>query len=201
MEERVYHGSIRAEDLAHALLDEWDRGDTIAQAFGAEDQVIVQIGQREAGWLSDEPRQALTLAITPLSDGVQVMMGQQRWYKDQGVQIFAGGLLGFFPFFFAFPLGGLFGDGGEIDRGLPGQIWQSIERYTAGAGAATGKTQRLPTVNCIECGVANPQGAQTCSACGAALAERSRCPQCSHTNPPGALFCNRCGTQLRAATA
>lgn len=201
MDERVYHGSIRPEDLAQALLDEWDRDDTVAQAFGEQGQVIVQIGQRRAGLFSDEPRQALTVAIEPTSDGVHVMMGQQQWLKDGGVQFIGGGLIGFFPFFFAFPLGQLFGGQDEIDGRLPGRIWQSIERYAAQAGAATGKTQRLPTVACPECGVTNPQGAEQCSACGTNLSAVPTCPNCGYTNPTGANYCNRCGTQIGAAVS
>ena len=196
MEQRVYHGAIAPEGLAQALLDEWDRDTTIAQAFGAEDYVVVQIGQREAGWLSDEPRHALTLTIEPIADGAQVSMGQQQWYKEHNVQIFAGGLFGLLPFFFAFPLGQFFGDEGAIPHTLPGRVWQSIDRYASGSGAATGKTQRLTTIACPECGVANPQGAERCSACGSQLNVRPACPNCGHANPPGANFCNRCGLNL-----
>ncbi|HEX6287758.1 MAG TPA: zinc ribbon domain-containing protein [Herpetosiphonaceae bacterium] len=197
MEQRVYHGEVRPEGLAQALLDEWDREPTIAQAFGAEDYVVVQIGQRDAGWFDDEPRQALTLTIEPLTDGVQVTMGQQKWYKEQNVQIFVGGLVGLLPFFFGFPLGQFFGGDGDIPQTLPGRVWQSIDRYASSFGAATGKTQRLPTVACAECGVANPQGAERCSACGARLDAAPTCPKCGYSNPPGANFCNRCGLNLR----
>lgn len=195
MEQRVYHGQIRPEGMAQALLDEWDQGDTIAQAFGEQDRVIVQIGQREAGWFGDEPKQALTLDIETLNDGVQVTMGQQQWYKNGGGGLMIGGLIGFLPFFFTFPLGSLFG-GDNIDDRLPGRIWQSLDRYTSQFGAATGKTQRLPTVVCPECGVTNPMGAQQCSACGTQLGAPNACPNCGYTNPVGANFCNRCGTQL-----
>lgn len=206
MEQRVYEGSVSPQELAQALINEWDRDDTVAQGFGDGDRLIVQIGQREAGWFSDEPRQAITLDIEAVANGLQVTMGQQQWYKDDGVQILAGGLIGFFPFFFTFPLGQMFGD--DIDQRLPARIWQSVERNVASVGApsvpgtpvapVTGKTQRLSTVSCPECGVANPQGATRCSACGAQLDGPMACPQCSHTNPPGARFCNRCGTQMRA---
>jgi ribosomal protein L40E len=215
MEQRTYYGSIRPDELAEALLQEWDAGDTIAQAFGEEGRVIVQIGQREGGFFSDEPHQALTLDIESIQDGIQVTMGQQQWFKGGGGGIMVGGLVGFFPFFFTFPLGQLFGGQQQIDRTLPGQIWQSVERYvgsitgsatTAAApigattGPATGKTQRLATVPCPECGVANPMGAQRCSACGANLAIDAHCPQCGHMNPPGANFCNRCGFKLNPAS-
>ena len=203
MEQRVYEGPIDPEGLAQALLDDWDRDDTIAQAFGEQGRFIVQIGQREGGWFGDEPHQAITLDIQRIDDGVQVTMGQQQWIKDTGVQIFTGGLIGFFPFFFAFPLGQFLGGGGDIDQSLPGRIWQTVDRYAGsfGTGPATGKTERLATVPCPECGVANPQGAQRCSACGAHLDVSPACPQCGHVNPPGANFCNRCGSSLRQAAA
>ncbi len=199
MEQRVYHGAIQPEGLAQALLDEWDRDATIAQAFGEADRVVVQIGQREGGWFGDEPHQALTLDIESIGDGVQVTMGQQQWYRDTGVQIFTGGLIGFFPFFFTFPLGQLFGGQGNIDQSLPGQVWQTIDRYAQQYGAATGKTQRLISIPCPECGVANPEGALKCSACGSDLTVVPSCPRCGHANPAGANFCNRCGEPLRAA--
>ncbi len=200
MEQRVYEGQIDPHGLADALVNEWDRDDTVAQALDADTQVIVQIGQREGGWFSDEPHQAITLSIEPTSSGVQVTMGQQQWYKQNDVKIMAGGLIGFFPFFFTFPLGNFFGSSDEIDRSLPGQIWQSVEQYAArfGTGAATGRTQRLPTIACYSCGVANPLNAERCSACGADLTRVPNCPNCGHLNPAGANFCNRCGTSLGA---
>ena len=196
MEQRTFQGRLAPEDIAQALLDEWDQGATIAQAFGEPERVIVQIGQREAGWFGDEPRQAITLDLQAVDDGVAVVMGQQQWYRDGGT-IMVGGLIGFLPFFFTFPLGRLFG-GDDIDASLPGRIWHTIEHYTAQFGAATGKTQRLVSLSCPACGVANPQGAAHCSACGTALAAPSRCAQCGHDNPVGAQFCNRCGAALTA---
>lgn len=201
MEQRVYEGQIDPQGLADTLLDEWDRNDTVAQAFDVPPQVIVQIGQREGGLFNDEPHQAITLSIEPTGTGVQVTMGQQQWYKQNGGKIMVGGLIGFFPFFFTFPLGKLFGGGDdEIDGSLPGQIWQSVEQYAArfGTAATTGRTQRLPTVTCYSCGVANPLNAERCSACGADLRRVPHCPNCGHQNPVGARFCNHCGTPLGA---
>lgn len=197
MEQRTYHGAIQPERLAEALLNEWNCGDTIAQAFGEGGRIVVQIGQRETGWLSDEPHQAITLALDTLDNGLQVTMGQQQWYKESG-GVMVGGLIGFLPFFFTFPLGNLFGGTTPLDERLPNRIWHSIDRYVAELGAATGKTQRLPTVACPECGVANPQGAERCSACGATIPDQVLCQRCGHLNPPYANFCNRCGAQVAA---
>ncbi|MCU0492128.1 MAG: zinc ribbon domain-containing protein [Chloroflexaceae bacterium] len=195
MDQRIYHGTINPEQLAQHLLDTWDRDETIAQALEAEGGLVVQIGQREGGWFNDEPRQAITVGIEQLADGLRVGMGQQQWYKAGG-QIMVGGLIGFFPFFFAWPLGNLFrGGDDEIDGSLPGRIWQTIEQFTSQYGAATGPTRRLTTVECPACGVANPQDAAYCSACGTALQPQA-CPNCGRTNPPGASFCMHCGTAL-----
>lgn len=197
MEQRTYHGQITPESLAQALLDQWDRDETVAQALETEGGIIVQIGQRGEGWFEEEPRNALTVGIEQLEDGVRVAMGQQQWYKAGG-QLMVGGLIGFFPFFFTWPLGNLFrGDDPPPDRDLPGQIWQTIEQNAGQAGAATGPTRRLATVVCPACGVANPEGAGHCSACGQSL-DATACPQCGATNPQGANFCIRCGTNLRS---
>lgn len=197
MEQRMYQGQIDPNDLAQALLDEWDRGDTIAQALQGDREIIVQIGQREGGWLGDEPRQALTIGLEPTGDGLRVTMGQQQWYKEQQIQIFGGGLIGFFPFFFAWPLGDIFGGGSDqVDQSLPGQVWRFIEQYTSTRGAATGATHRLAMHPCPNCGVANPQGAERCSACGASLTGPTACPRCHQLNPASANFCLNCGTPL-----
>lgn len=197
MEQRTFGGPIDAGGLAQALVDEWDRGETIAQALEADDSIIVQIGQREGGWFSDEPRQALTLGIERLRDGVRVVMGQQQWHK-QGGQIMVGGLIGIFPFFFTWPPPRLFGGDEPIDEAMPARIWQSVERYAGQYGAATGPTRRLATVACPSCGVANPEGAARCSACGSDL-RAAACPSCGFSNPPGANFCINCGAGLSSS--
>lgn len=171
MEQRVYPGAIDPNELAQHLLDTWDQGDTIAQALEGDEGMIVQVGQRSAGLFSDEPQSALTLALEPVSEGLRVTLGEQQWYRDGGGKIMVGGLIGFFPFFFTWPLGG--GHDEPVDPQLTGQVWVSVERYAqrygaapsqppqqpaaaTGAttrlpqqpGAATGATTRLPGVHC-----------------------------------------------------
>ena len=196
MEQRNYSGRVSPRGLAQALLDEWDQGETIAQAFETDVGYVVQIGQRDGGWFGEEPRQALTLSLEPHSDGLQVTMGQQQWQKQSG-QIVVGGLIGIFPFFFTWPPGGIFrGPDEPIDSALPARVWRSVEAFAGGQGAVTGPTRRLTSVPCPACGVANPQGAPRCSACGSDL-RASDCPSCGGSNPAGANFCVNCGNQLR----
>ncbi|MFN2612772.1 MAG: AAA family ATPase [Solirubrobacterales bacterium] len=49
---------------------------------------------------------------------------------------------------------------------------------------------------CPTCAAANPERAQFCMSCGAAL--WARCPSCEAESPPGAKFCIECGTGIEA---
>lgn len=207
MEQRIYRGRIEPNELAQHLLDTWDQGDTMAQAFEDDDGIIVQIGQRSGGFFSDEPRAALTLALEPLPDGLRVTLGEQQWYRDGGGRIMVGGLIGFIPFFFTWPLGG--SHSAPVEPQLIEQVWASIEEYTRNAGAmtdetrrlsqqpgaATGPTIRLSTVSCPSCGTNNPAEAERCRECGMFLKARD-CPECGVSNPVTANFCMRCGSSL-----
>jgi ribosomal protein L40E len=205
MEQRIYRGNIEPNGLAQHLLDTWDQGDTVAQALEGDEGIIVQIGQRTGGFFSDEPHNALTLALEPVEDGLRVTMGEQQWYRDGGGQIMVGGLIGFFPFFFTWPLSG--GRDEPVDSQLAAQVWDSIERYTGQYGAWTGETTRLPSVSatgettrlsgvrCPTCSTDNPPGTERCRECGTFLQARD-CPQCGVSNPATANFCMRCGSKL-----
>jgi ribosomal protein L40E len=207
MEQRLYHGSIDPNALAQHVLDTWDQGDTVAQALEGEEGIIVQVGQRTGGFFNDEPANALTLALEPIANGIRVTMGEQQWYRNQGGRIMIGGLVGFLPFFFTWPLGG--GRDEPIDSQLWGEVWESIESYTrqyaASTGeirqfpqrssAVTGETTRLQRGSCPSCGTENPAGVERCRECGTFLRARD-CPQCGVSNPAMANFCMRCGTSL-----
>jgi ribosomal protein L40E len=209
MEQRIYRGSIDPNALAQHLLDTWDQGDTLAQALEGDEGIIVQVGYRTDGFFNDEPQNALTLALEPLTDGVRVTLGEQQWYREQGGQIMVGGLIGFFPFFFTWPLGG--GHDEPIDPQLAMQVWESVESYTRQSGATTGETRQLPQrasaatgettrlygVSCPSCGTDNTPGAERCRECGTFLQARD-CPQCGVSNPATANFCMRCGSNLNS---
>ena len=209
MEQRIYRGIIDPNELAQHLLDTWDQSDTLAQALQGDEGIIVQVGQRTSGFFSDEPHNALTLALEPVSEGLRVTLGEQQWYRDGG-QFMVGGLIGFFPFFFTWPLGG--GSDEAINPQLTSQVWESVERYTQQYGAATGATTRLPQpsgvatgatmrlpgIHCPSCGTENLPGAERCRECGTYLQARA-CPQCGVSNPATANFCMRCGNSLTSA--
>lgn len=221
MEQRIYQGAIRVNGLAQHLLDTWNQGDTLAQALESDEGIIVQVGQRSGGFFGDEPKHALTLALEPVRDDLRVSLGEQQWYRDSGGQIMVGGLIGFLPFFFTWPLGG--GRDVPVDPELISQVWASVERYVQQSGAATGATRRLPRqadavtgattrlpeavaaatgattrlsdLHCPSCGTENGPEAERCGECGTYLQARD-CPQCGVSNPATANFCMRCGNDL-----
>jgi hypothetical protein len=104
--------------------------------------LIVQVGQRTGGLFNDEPHNALTLALEPVANGIRVTMGEQQWYRDQGGRIMIGGLIGFLPFFFTWPLGS--GRDEPVDSQLWVEVWESIESYTRQYDASPGETRQFP---------------------------------------------------------
>jgi len=209
MEQRIYRGSIDPNGLAQHLLDTWDQSDTVAQALEGDEGIMVQVGQRTGGFFNDEPHNALTLALEPVADGIRVTLGEQQWYGEQGGQFMVGGLIGFFPFFFTWPLGG--GHDQPVDSQLRAQVWESVEGYTSQYGASmgatrqlperpnavTGETTRLQGARCPSCSTENTAGAERCRECGTFLQARD-CPQCGVSNPATANFCMRCGNRLNS---
>ncbi|NTU79992.1 MAG: zinc ribbon domain-containing protein [Chloroflexales bacterium] len=212
MEQRMYQRTIDPDALAQHLLDTWDQGDTVAQALEGDEGIIVQVGQRSGGFFSDEPRSAVTLALEPVGDGLRVTLGEQQWYRDGGGRIMVGGLIGFFPFFFTWPLGG--GRDEPVDPQVSSQVWESVERYVQQHGVVTGATTRLPQppeavtgattrlagIYCPSCGTESALEAERCRECGTYLQARA-CPACGVSNPATANFCMRCGSSLNAARA
>jgi hypothetical protein len=209
MEQRMYPSSIDPNALAQHLLDTWDQGDTVAQALEADEGIIVQVGYRTGGFFNDEPDNALTLALEPIGDGLRVTLGEQQWYRDQGGQIMVGGLIGFFPFFFTWPLGA--GRDEPVDPQLTRRVWESVDDYARHYGAppsdtrqlprppsaATGETMRLAGITCPSCGTDNTAGAERCRECGTFL-QAQDCPACGVSNPATANFCMRCVSNLRS---
>lgn len=207
MEQRIYRGNIDPNALAQHLHDSWANGETVAQVLDGDEGVIVQVGYRTSGFFNDEPQNALTLALEPVDDGLRVTVGEQQWYREQSGQIMVGGLFGFFPFFFTWPLGG--GRDEPVDQQLATQVWESVESYTDQSGgsrantrqlpeppsAITGETTRLRGITCPSCGTDNAPGTERCRECGTFLRVQD-CPRCGVSNPATANFCMRCGGAL-----
>ena len=195
MEQRTYRGEIDPEGLAEALVARFNHGDLIAQTVrGDEGHLIVQVATREWGW--GAARSALTIGVAPVEGGVRVTVGQQR-LLDAAASLAATGLGALVnPLSLLGRIDDIARDVGKIT--LPDQVWDAVEHYVDSVGAKLGMSEKQLVVACPYCGVGNPVGAGTCSACGGSLVEVQpvACPKCGFVVSRDALFCSRCGTKI-----
>jgi len=193
MEQRTYHGDLGPDEIANALLAQFNQGTFAAQRISQGDRALVQVGTRDR---RNRVENTLTVTISKTSDGVNVAVGDQQ-LLDAAADLAQAGLGALFN-----PLS-LLGNLGEIASdvssfSLTQQVWETVDKYCKSVGAGLGGAPEKTTIGCPYCGVANPPGSPTCSGCGAPLgdAQPIYCPQCGQVAPHGTKFCSRCGANL-----
>ena len=195
VEQRAYHGKIKPEALAQALVAQFNQGETRAQwTRGAQGRTAVQIQNRKVE--RRDPTTAVTLHITPSETGVVLSMSEQKWLSVAADLVKSGLLALLNPW-------NLISELDDIARNvrslqLRQEIWQGIETYCRGVGAGLGMTPQLQHLVCPYCGTPNPLGTLTCQACRGPLAEVQpvACPQCGCLNDPRAQRCANCRASL-----
>jgi DNA-directed RNA polymerase subunit RPC12/RpoP len=196
MDQRVFHGPITPEDLAAALVAEFDRGNLQAQVVSHAGTLIVQIGSRMMRASGGET--ALSVHLSPVEDGVLARVGQQEWL---GVAASLGATaLGALrnPLTLLGRLDDLAQDITSLQ--LSERVWQTLARSAESLGASHEISERLRRITCSYCLSANPVGTPQCIACGAPLGpdQPVACPHCGHVVKSAAGNCPQCGKPLRA---
>jgi len=193
MEQRTYHGDLNPEDIAKALVAQFNQGSTVAHQFSQGERVVVQIGSRDR---RQGVENALTVSLSKTRDGVNVGVGEQRWL-DAATDLAQAGLGALFN-----PVS-LISNLGEIVRdvssfSLPEQVWKTIESYCDSVGAGLGGSLEQSNITCGYCGVLNEPGAPRCIACGAPMGNLQpiHCHVCGLSAPYNAKTCKRCGAKL-----
>jgi RNA polymerase subunit RPABC4/transcription elongation factor Spt4 len=194
MEKRTYHGNITPQDIARALVAEFDHGNMQAQAIGSDDRIVVQIASRT--FRDSGGQTAVTIILEKIEDGVMIQLGDQQWF---GVAASMGqtalsalrnplALLG--------RLDDLAQDISSIQ--LAETVWQTIHRTAEAAGASYQISERLRRTQCSYCGAAVPVGEPTCPACGGPMgnAQPKACLKCGFVPPAGARQCPKCGATI-----
>jgi RNA polymerase subunit RPABC4/transcription elongation factor Spt4 len=194
MERQVFHGTITPEDVAQALLAEFDRGNLRAQVLRQQEQTIVQIATRPDA--SAGGQTALTVHIQAVEDGILVEMGQQAWL---GVAASLGQTAFWAlrnPFTLLSRLDDLAQDIENLQLGE--RVWTTIEKTARALGAGRDLSERLKRLTCEYCGSANPPGEPTCVACGAPLGnvQPRACPTCGFVLLRQEKICPNCGQAL-----
>lgn len=176
MDRRIFHGSIQPNDIAQALMAEFNRGNLHAQVVGNTEKMAVQIATR-MGSISGG-KTALTINLQKVDDGVMVDIGQQAWLGVAASlgQTAISALRN--PFSLLGRLDDLAQDIENMQ--LSDNVWKVIDRAVTALGASHTLSERLARIACEYCGTANPVGEGNCITCGAPLGEihPTACPHC-----------------------
>ena len=194
MDRRIYHGNIKPNDIAHALMAEFNRGNMHAQVLGGTDKMAVQIATR-TGIMSGGPT-ALTINIQTVEDGIMIEMGQQAWL---GVAASLGQTAIWAlrnPFSLLGRLDDLAQDIESMQ--LSERTWKIINRAITAFKASYALSEKLSRIACEYCGSANPLGEACCLSCGAPLgdAQPTTCGNCGFVVTVEEVVCPNCNSKL-----
>jgi hypothetical protein len=194
MDRRIFHGNIKPNDIANALIAEFNRGNRIAQVVGQSDKMAVQISTRAGAQSGGNT--ALTISIQTVTDGIMVDIGQQAWLGVAASlgQTAISALRN--PFSLLGRLDDLAQDIENLQ--LNDKVWQVIDHVIASAGASLELSDRLKRITCEYCLTANPVGEGACLACGAPLgtAQPTSCPHCGFVVSQTETICPNCNKKL-----
>ncbi len=195
MERRIFYGNIKPNDIAHALMSEFNRGNLHAQVLGTRDKMAVQIATRNG--IRSGGHTALTVNIQTVEDGVMIEAGQQAWL---GVAASLGhtaisALRN--PFSLLGRLDDLAQDIENMQ--LNEKTWRVIERAVAALGASHALSEKLTRLCCEYCGSATPLGEANCLSCGAPMgdAHPTSCRHCGFAITTDEVTCPNCNRRLR----
>jgi double zinc ribbon protein len=194
MERRIFHGNIKPNDIAHALMAEFNRGNMLTQVVGNKDKMAIQIATRMGSPSGGQT--ALTINLQTVEDGIMVELGQQAWLGVAASlgQTALSALRN--PFSLLNRLDDLAQDIESIQ--LNEKTWQVIESAVATLGASYALSEKLSRITCEYCGAANPLGEANCLACGAPMgdAHPTTCGNCGFVVNVEETICPNCNAKL-----
>jgi hypothetical protein len=194
MERRIFHGNIKPNDIAHALMAEFNRGNMLTQVVGNKDKMAIQIATRMGSPAGGQT--ALTINLQTVEDGIMVELGQQAWLGVAASlgQTALSALRN--PFSLLNRLDDLAQDIESIQ--LNEKTWHVIENTVATLGASYALSEKLARITCEYCGAANPLGEANCLACGAPMgdAHPTTCANCGFVVTVEETICPNCNAKL-----
>lgn len=194
MDRRIFHGNIEPNDIAQALVAEFNRGNMYTQVVGNTAKMAVQIATRMGAQSGGHT--ALTITIQDTDDGIMVEIGQQAWLGVAASlgQTAISALRN--PFSLLGRLDDLAQDIENMQ--LSDRVWQIIDRTIVTVGASYKLSERLRRVTCEYCQTANPVGEGSCIACGAPLGNvhPTSCPNCGFAVSQADTICPNCNKSL-----
>jgi hypothetical protein len=194
MDQKVYHGNIKPEDVARSLIGHFSRGNLRVQSVGNGPSMVVQIGTTAQP--ASGGQTALSVTLHSIEDGVSVQVSQQAWL---GVAASLGiSALSALRNPFAL-LGRLDDIAQDIENiQLSDEVWRVIDDLARSLAASHQLSERLLRLECEYCGTANPVGEAQCIACGAPMGsgQPTTCAHCGYVVVHGEKTCPNCGTAI-----
>jgi hypothetical protein len=190
MDTRIFHGDIQPEDVARALIAQFNRGNLRAQQLGSGGKVVVQIATRDQA--SSGGKTALSVSLQKVSDGLAVQVGEQNWL---GVAASVG-KTAFTAMLNPWNLLGRLDDiAQDIENiQLYDQVMKVIADEARTAKASFELSDRLRRSICEYCNTPNAVGEASCIACGAPLGDVQpyTCTKCGFVIKKGGTICPNC---------
>ncbi len=191
---RVYHGNIRAVDIARTLKGEFHRGNYVVQTYGKPDKIVLQIATKQH--LQSGGQTAITVNLDNIEEGVIVSIQKQKWLgiaASIGTSAIATVLN---PWNLLSRIDDIAQDIESIT--MVDDIWTVVEKRVQLAGAGKQLSEKLLRVTCQYCGSAIRTGESNCLACGAPLGEVQPiiCRNCGFAASPGDRICPNCQQNL-----
>ena len=194
MERRILHGNITPNDIAQALMAEFNRGNLHAQTVGQANKLAIQIATRMGSPSGGQT--ALTVSAQKVEDGIMIEIGQQAWLGVAASlgQTAISALRN--PFSLLGRLDDLAQDIENMQ--LQEKVLRAIDRTAASLGASHELSERLQRIVCEFCRTANPIGEGSCIACGAPLGDvhPTTCPNCGFVITNNETTCPNCMRKL-----
>lgn len=194
MERRIFHGKVTAEELAQALVAQFNRGSLRAQRIGNGPQIAVQIATDRAA--QSGGKTAMTVLLQDVEDGIMVNVGQQQWFGVAASLGYTALSALRNPLTLLNRLDDLAQDIESLQ--LDDEVWKAIEAHLRAQGASFELSERLRRAVCNFCNTANPIGEPNCIACGAPLGDiqPATCKNCGFVIRIKERYCPNCGQPL-----
>jgi hypothetical protein len=194
MDQRVYHGNIKPEDIARSLIGHFNRGNYRVQSVGSGPTLVVQIAT--SAQPSSGGQTALSVNLQTIEDGVTVQIGQQAWLGVAASLGFSAITALRNPFALLSRLDDIAQDIEHIQ--LTDEVWKTIDETARNLAAGHQLSERLARIECEYCKTANPIGEAHCLACGAPLggAQPTTCGRCGYVIVHGENKCPNCGSAI-----
>ena len=195
MEQKIFHGVLKPEDLATCILLHFNRGNLEVHQIGSGDSIAIQI--RTIQGSSSGGKTALGISFQKVEDGVAVQVGEQAWFGIAASLGFSTLLALRNPLNLLGRIDDVFQDLEYLQ--LSDEVWKVLTANAKALGTGFALSERLHRLACEYCQTANPAGVPSCIACGAPMGhlQPSTCPNCGFVLVTSDKKCPNCKSAIR----